>query len=193
MARRARIIKQRPGSPHWYCNFTIDGRRFRDSLGTDDEAEAERLAATIRAKALAGEKVERQRTMTLDEAFGVYWLEVAHRQASAETTRYLTQYILRGLDRTTRLDRLETRDISAYIARRRGQVAPASVNRETELLRRVLRRAETVSKVKVAMPDWGQLLLEEPDETERTLSAAEESACWPPCGPTTGQWSASPC
>jgi integrase len=174
MARRARIIKRRPGSPFWYCNFTVDGRRFRDSLGTHDEAEAERLAAEIRAKALAGERVERRRTMTLDEACGAYWLEVAHAQSSADSTKHLSRQILAGLGKATRLDRIDPRDVAAYVAQRRAQVAPASVNRELEFLRRVLRRADTVWKVPVAMPPWRDILLEEPDEPERILSAAEE-------------------
>jgi integrase len=166
-------IKRRRGSPHWWYDFTINGRRFRGSTKTDNRETAEVIAAKYKSDFLIGAVTGRRPAMTLDAAFGRYWLEVAHRQPSAGNTAYQTKNLLAGLRKDRQLDDAWG-DLSEYVAKRRGQVSDSSVNRELELLRRVLRRADTVWKVAVNMPDWQAQLLEEPDDVSHVLTADEE-------------------
>lgn len=113
--------------------------------------------------------------MTLNAAAGRYYDEVACSQGSAATTDYQLSNLIAGLGKDRLLSELTSDEISAYVARRRADVAPASVNREVQLLRRVFRRAATTWRVDVGeMPDWRPLLLPEPDGRKRELSRAEE-------------------
>lgn len=113
--------------------------------------------------------------MTLNAAAGRYYDEVARSQASAPTTDYQLANLIEGLGKDCFLADVTSNEISAYVARRRADVAPASVNREVELLRRVFMRAATTWKADVGeMPDWRPILLPEPDGRKRELSRAEE-------------------
>jgi len=111
--------------------------------------------------------------MTLDAGCARYWLEIAHRQPSSGNTAYQSANLLSGLGKARYLDD-GWGDLSEYMARRRGEVSDSSVNREIQLLRRVLRRADLVWKVAVDMPDWRAHLLPEPDDVSHVLTADEE-------------------
>ena len=85
--RRTNLVTQREGSPNWYCNFTVKGRRFRDSLGTDDKDAAEILAAKIRSDALLGKLTNKKPEITLTEALARIWLEHWQHLSVADLTK----------------------------------------------------------------------------------------------------------
>lgn len=114
--------------------------------------------------------------MTLNHAAGRYYEEVAKTQSSFATTEYQLANLIEWLGRDSMLSAISGNEIAAYISHRREQVASASVNRETQLLRRVFNRAATVWKVDVGeMPIWNALLLAEPDGRNPNLLPDEEA------------------
>jgi integrase len=117
--------------------------------------------------------------MTLDEACGRYWLEVAALQPSAYDTRKGITRLLARLGKGLPLSQLNDDRLADFVAWRRGQqarrrgipVSNATVNRDTELLRRILRRAGEVWKRAVEMPSWSRHLLPEADERNVSLGS----------------------
>lgn len=183
MGKRPRsLIKRRPDSPCWYCNFTVHGRRFRRSLETDDESQAEIRAAQVRADALKGITRDVAKQMTIDEAFGSYLLQVAEHRASATDIARNAKTVLAIIDKRTPLSMLTTSKIADFVARRRGTIAyrrkrflsPSSINRELTTLRSVINRARDVHDIEVAKIAWSKLFLDEPDEREVIVSRKQE-------------------
>jgi integrase len=184
-------LYQRQGSPFWWISWTIDGDRVRRSLGTDDEEVARIKAADLHRQALIGEITGEKDEIDLDHAFGRYWIEVAQFQSSAPTTRHQAKPLLRILGRGTRLSAIDDREVSRYVAKRRGErarrgkssykgrgsvqmnrlVSGATVNREVELLRRIVNKcASNEWDYATVEVDWQRHLLEESDGNTRWLT-----------------------
>lgn len=171
-------------SPYWHYDFQFEGVRFHGSTGCTARGAARRVEARKREQAAIGELTAARPPMTLDDAGERYFQEVAKDQASADLTDTMLDRLTRGLGPATLLSEIGDK-IETYIARRRGQrarhkktrVANATVNREIELLRRVVRRAETTWKRDAGAPvDWSALRLVEPEERARELTPDEEVA-----------------
>lgn len=176
-------VYRRKGSPYWQYDFTVAGLRFRGSTEAADKEQAKGIAAKLRADALTNQHFPAPEAMTIGQAFGRYFTEVAERQPSADDT-------FRQLDRMEKdfgpgalLSRVQDSQIAERIARRRADtfrkrpISNATVNRETELLRRVYRRAAKTWKVDIGtMPDWAGLLLPEAQGRVRALSGPEVAA-----------------
>lgn len=130
--------------------------------------------------------------MTLDVAAQRYWLEVAEGQPSAKNTDYQLRNLLRLLGKDTRLGDLTNNMIAEMISKRRGEriqnarrkrgpnpmarfVSPATVNRDVEMLKRLLRRAYDVWDVDVPRIRWVLHKLPEADPRDRCLSDDEEA------------------
>lgn len=163
-------------SPFWHYDFQIGGVRFYGSTGTADRNAARKIEATKRTEAALAGPIKRKQPMTLNAAAGRYYDEVSRGQSSVATTDYQLANLVAGLGRDSLLSAITDNEISAYVAQRRAEVGPASVNRETELLRRVFNRAATVWKVDVGeAPTWKELLLEEPDGRNPSLPSEKEA------------------
>lgn len=174
MRRKRTLVTRRPGSPYWYENFTVNGRRFRGSLATDDREQAEIIAAKKRADALLGKLTEKKPELTLSQALGRYLLEHGQYLASADDILRMGGMLIAGLGKHTLLNELTPADLSTYAARRRVTLSNRSVNIELEHLRAVARRAADVWGVATPEIKWRDVLLEEAGEREHVLSAEEE-------------------
>ena len=162
------------GSPYWHFDFQFQGHRFHGSTGTTSKRKAQQVEAQRRHEAALG--AGRRRPMTLDTACGRYYEEIAKHQASGGNTFYQLSNLLDGLGADALLSQVTDNEIAEYVARRRSRVSNASVNRETQLLRRVLRRADRTWKADAGeMPDWPTLMLPEPAGRIRELRADEEA------------------
>jgi integrase len=158
-------------SPYWHYDFQVGGIRFYGSTGTKNKRAAQRREEEVRRQKAEGRKREH---MTLNAAFGKYYEEVARHHATASQADYWMENLLKGLGNKN-MHEVTDADIATYVARRRGFVSNASVNRETQLLRRVYRQADLNWKVDIGeMPNWGRHLLIEPQGRVRELSASEE-------------------
>lgn len=161
-------------SPHWHFDFVVKGTRFHGSTGTPSRRAAEAYEAKLRTEAAEGAS-RRKPVLTLDRAAAKYWDEVAKHQASAKTTEYQLANLCAGLGTSVLLHDIQGQALAQYVAKRRGQVSDASTNREMEVLRRVMRRAEKVWGVEVAQVVWADVMLPESAGRVRELSAQEEA------------------
>jgi integrase len=185
---------KRPGSPYYTFDFQWNGDRFRGSTKKTAKREAERVERRERDKVKRLADAPQQDgppEMTLYAAAERYFDERAFDRPSANDTDYQLENLARLIGKDTLLSAIDDSVVANFVRHRRGErsrnapkehkgecvLAPATVNRETQLLRRVFRRAAQVWRVKIGdMPNWSQHILPEPDERTRELSAAEEKA-----------------
>ena len=119
--------------------------------------------------------------MTLDVAAGYYWEDIANGQSSAETTEYQIANLIRLIGKDVYLSEISSKVVADFMRRRRGEksrngglISPSSVNREVQLLRRVIYRARDVYEITIPRVDWKSFKLQERDPVERPLGAEEE-------------------
>lgn len=165
-------IYRRPGSPYFYVDVQIHGRRVRQSTRAQTREAAKLVEKTLREEIVAeaaGSKPKR----TLDEALGRYWLERGADLAGAYNVDWQSDLLLAQLGKDTRLDMLTDDMVSTYVAKRRASVKNATVNRELALLRHVMRRAQKAWGWAVATIDWPEHFLREAAPRDRYLTPEE--------------------
>lgn len=170
------------GSSWWHYDFVIRGVRFHGSTGTANHEAAKQVEAAKRTEAATG--ANKRQAMTMNQAAERFYQEVGKHLASAEDIdRWLAALVVR-VGPNTLLSEIDDPKMAEIVAKRRGELArnkktlvsPGTVNRDTtELLRRIMRRADKIWKKDVGeMPDWGKHLLEEPEERVREATYDEE-------------------
>lgn len=189
-------------SPFYHYDFIRGGVRFHGSTKQRTRRRAETVEGEKKREAEAALATQgAARPVTLNRATGEYWQNVAQHQASAATTEYQLENLVRLLGAATRLDDIRDAEVAAYVARRRGEphakykpkpakrgeaaaaeiplVSPATVNREVELLARVIRRASKVQRAQLPAeserPTWRLHRLPEADPPDRPLNAEQEA------------------
>lgn len=196
-------------SRFWAYDFKHKGRRYTGSTGVETRRRAEAVERRIRQEIAEGLH-DSQAAMTLDEAAGQWWVEVGqHLRTADDVARRLT-IVLRLLGKSTRLVEIKTRTIASAIEIRRGEtftkapdqpaqdgkparlakrypVSNATVNADiVGILRRIMRRAETVWEVKpLARIDWKALTLSEPEPELRVYTPDQRAAWSEQCDPLT--------
>ena len=120
----------------WHFDFQFKGQRYHGSTGCTSKRDAERYQADVRRKAALGEDVKP--SITVVAACDAWWEAKGQFLRSSYTTKYQLVNLADGLGAQTPLGDVTLAQIHRYIARRRGSVGNASVNRETALLRRVI-------------------------------------------------------
>jgi integrase len=160
-------------APLYTYDFWFNGRRFFGSTGRTSRKAAEEVERLKRAEA----------AIVVDEAsikgaFARFWLEVGCHDSDGDTTFYRLEALQDGLTailaeagKAANLSLITENELARYIAARRATIgrngrclSPASVNREIQILRRVMRRAVLAWKHDIRLPDWRQVLLGEPEE-----------------------------
>lgn len=159
-------------SPRFHYDFKVKGQRYHGPTGCTSRRDAERFEADLRRKIALGETAKP--TITVDDACSTWQEKVGDHLASKATTLYQLGYLIAGLGARTMLHDVTFKDVQDYTAKRRATVSNASVNREIQLLRRVVRwtepRGYEVPEIK-----WGDLLFKEPKERVRELSQDEQT------------------
>ncbi len=156
----------------FHFDFQFKGHRYHGSTGCAARRDAERYEADYRRKVALGETAKP--TITVSEACSTWQAMVGDAKASKATTLYQLGYLIAGLGGSTMLHDLTFRAVQDFAARRRAKVSDSSVNREIQLLRRVVRWTEPRG-YEIPALDWGRLLYSEPQERVRELSADEEA------------------
>jgi integrase len=118
-----------------------------------------------------------------------YFQNVSTHQASAATTASQIKAVVRLIPKSAIIDELSDPDMTRYVAKRRGEsphrsrlqenpplVAPATINREVQLLKRMCNWAAKAMKVAVPDIDWSQHSLPEPKERICELAETQETA-----------------
>lgn len=176
----------RAKSPFWHYDFVVNGRRFHGSTGETTRAKAERVERQKRAEAL-----QPRDDTSITGAFGLWWEERGKHLAKPdtvfdrlETLQDLLGEVLRDDRQPETLGAIRTRHLTTYVGRRRAQLTrrdrpfkPASINREIQLLRALMRYAvDAWEKEDIRLPNFGKALLEEPAEIVVEISEAEQAA-----------------
>jgi integrase len=171
------IYKPR-NSRFWHYDFQFRGQRFHGSTGCQAKRDAERYERGRRTEVALGTKVKP--SITIDDACSLYW----DHKGQFERGNTLKGQLLRLAQRLgpgKMIVDVTAVDLNAYIAKRRAEtarnsdrlVSAATVNREMQVLRRIVRHLEDAYSVPVI--GWTKLFLREPQERIRELSAEEET------------------
>lgn len=207
-------VYSRPDSPHYWCEFRIEGVRFRLPTGETDKRQARLAERRLRADKKAELDAARARRAawadkeppTLNYAAARYWEEVGRFHVAADTTWRALEWLVDHFGGDTLLTAIDAGRIAEMVAKRRGirvvrdkatkrlreipcdAVKNATVNRyATEPLRKLLRRARDLWGYPIAYPDWSKLLLPEPAERVREAAPDEEAAIVAALGPDYGR------
>lgn len=167
-------------SPFYHFDFVAGGQRHHGSTHCESKSAARDFERRLRNQIASG--AVSKPDCSIDEACGLYWEECARFQDSAATTERQIEQLTALLGQSTLLRDLDRGQVEHYIARRRAMrarnkkalVTNATVNREVELLGRVLRHV--AARYAVAAIEWKGLKLREPPERVRELSSDEETA-----------------
>lgn len=166
-------------SPYWQYDFQHKGRRYHGSTGCTSKSAAKEFERKERNRVAEGAQLRAD--ITVDEACGNYWSEVGQHESNSVTTKGQLARLVAHFGKSTLLRDIDRAEVNKYVAKRRGQkarnkptlVSNATVNRETQLLKRVIRRVPA----KYAKPeiDWEGVMLTEAQERVRELLPAEEA------------------
>jgi integrase len=157
-------------STYWHYDFTIAGQRYHGTTRCPSKRDAQRVEADLRRKVVLGETVTP--TISLEQACNDWQANVGQHLASKATTLYQLGFLIAGIGGM--LQDITHKAVQDYAACRRATVKNASVNRELQLLRRVIRWTEPRG-FEVPKLDFAKLTLPEPKERVRELSADEEA------------------
>lgn len=167
------------GSPFYHYDFQRAGRRFHGSTKCAARREAEACERLIKQRVAAEDAARKAIDPTsIELAWARFWEEKGQHDAKSDTTFARMAALQDGIGAILRDRRrpplaaeIDADVIAAYVARRRGTksragrlLSNASVNRELQVLRRILRRATRVWKMDIHLPAWDELMLPEADE-----------------------------
>lgn len=171
---------KRTGSPFWWTEFVVKGRRVVRSTGTASRRDAEAFERELRGQiAREAGTVRRTPQATLDQACGRYWTEHGRRLRDARNVKRWLLYIVQHIDKTTPMAELSTRHasdmVSAMRAAGRGEIA---INRTVTALQGVHNRATKMWEWPTRAIDWrklktkerGRIQFLELDEAQRFLA-----------------------
>jgi integrase len=178
-------IYTKKGSPYLWYDFQFKGVRYSSSTGVTDRAEAKAIEAAERTKAARAHAYgvpDQRDTMTVTQATGRYYIEIGQHTVTADAELSRLDVIAKMLGPNLPWQDITDDKIAIMVAKLRGRkwrgklVTNATVNRYTEALRRVWRRAAKVWKITHGdEPGWGSHLLDEPSERVRDLKPEEEA------------------
>jgi integrase len=175
------------GGKTWWADFSVNGHRFRQSLGTRDWREALAREKELIAQAREGKlsvASESFARLPFPEALDTHLQERAA-QLSAMSLRSQTTHAkpLREHFAAVPVARITTESVLTYIrARKENRISNVTVNMEIGILRRVLKRARRWSLVSDTVPhlperrDVGRALT--PDQKARLLRLAAARLEW---------------
>jgi integrase len=172
-------IRKDPRSPYWQYDFQRNKQRFHGSTGCTSKRDAERFEAELKRKVALGDTSKP--AATLDVAAGEFWDAQGQHDKAAKTTEYQTANLCDVLGKHHLIGAIGMKEFRAFIATRRAQgVSAASINRELEVARRIWKLALS-NGYDVPTPGtpgaivWRDLMLPEPKERVRSLTADEEA------------------
>jgi integrase len=172
-------VFKREGSPFYYYEFVIKGRRFIRSTKTTSRRDAERVEREAIEQAKAECKEVRKAIYSLSEACGIFWQERGHRARGkwqSDTARYLQQ-ICKHVDETTLMSELGDKHVNQFVQARlkgfqEGQ-GHAAINRGLAVFRTVHNYVKDLHEQPVKAIKWSRHFLDEPEERIRWLTAEE--------------------
>lgn len=173
-------VYKRSGSPYYYAEFQVNGVRFLRSTKKTTEREAKAEERRLKAEARAAlQKQASASRLTLDQAFGKYWIEHAERTLSptwrAEVWRY-SQQIITTVSPDMLVEDVDEAVIDQFVQTRLAQGAgPYAINRALAVWRRVHNLCRKRWRQRTHEIDWSEFLRKE-HKRVRALTIAEAHA-----------------
>ncbi|MFG5121839.1 tyrosine-type recombinase/integrase [Methylorubrum sp. POS3] len=207
-------VYKRPDSSFYWCEFTIEGDRFRLSTGQTERRAAQLAEKQLKAEAKAdraAEKAQRKTwggkpAPTMGYLVELYWEEVGKHHAVPKTTWRSLEWLVDHFGVDTLITEITGQRIAEMVAKRRGirverdrkttalrevpsdKVQNATVNRyAVDPLRKLFLRARDIWGYPVMSPKWGQYRLREPEERVREAVGTEEEDIVAALGPDYGR------
>lgn len=173
-------VFKRKGSPFFYCEFVIAGRRVSRSTGCTSAREARSFERALKKQERA--KIRRgtiEPALTVEQACARYWTQhgchLSERWA-LEVERHL-KTITAVIDRDLPIADLGNKDVDRLITTRRADgVANGTINRTLAVLKGLHRRAARKWDISVRIIDWPDMMLKEPKERVRWLTPETATA-----------------
>lgn len=172
-------VYKREGSPYYYYDFVVKGRRVTRSARTASRREAERIAREAQEQAKSDAKEIRKSVYSLSEAAGIYWQEKGHRARGKwqeDTARYLQQ-IIAAVDPATLMSELGDKHVNQFVQIRMAEFVPgkghAAINRALAVFRALHNHAKDLHEQPARSIKWSRHFLGEPKERVRWLTADE--------------------
>lgn len=176
-------------SPYYHFDYQFRGVRYHGSTNCVSKRDAEQFERDHRREAASGRK--EKPSITLDEGAGVYWQDRGQFEKNASTTEYQIANVLRLVGGNTLIQDIDDLTVARMVSIRRGErafpnrkrkkgappsrlVSAATVNREVELLKRILNFL--APRYRVGEIEWKRHKLKEPKERVREASPEEEAA-----------------
>lgn len=192
--------KRKGGETVWLYDFVIKGARFLGPTHYPSKRAAE-AAERLRRTRIAEGRDDSREELTLDQAAGRYWEDVARHHRSARDIERNIETVLRLVGKHKRLTDIRTSTINDAIQRRRKEtvvnparergrakasgaaltryqaakpVSHATINREfAGTLRPILNHTAEIYELALPRIAWKKLKLEEAGEITREYTAAE--------------------
>jgi integrase len=134
-------LYRRPGSPHWYCRFTVGGREIRRATGQTSKKAAAAYEADIKAKL-----TRRPGEHTFEDA-AVKWLTERAHKKSIHSDKSIIAWLREDLQGVL-LEDIDRTRVEALREAKAREASKATANRCMALLRAILRACQR---------DWGWL------------------------------------
>lgn len=184
------------GKPFYHYDFQMKGNRYHGSTHCVSKRDAERYERDLRTEIASGRR--EKPTITLDLGAGLYWDDKGQFEANGATTEYQLGNLVRLIGGPMLVHDIDDLTVSRFVAVRRSErkrrgvkkvrrvkkgelpapppplVSNATVNREVELLKRLLRFLS--GRYRVGEIDWKKHKLAEKQERIREASPEEEDA-----------------
>lgn len=165
-------IHKREGSPYWWYRFTHHGKRYRGSTKTERKAEAQAIVARLLADLKAAP--QRPESWKLTHVLGTYYTDHAQHLKSQSFIWQKITLFDSLLDTQQPLDRLTTRQLMDYRAKRRGAgIDRPTINRDMAVLKAAINHAVNAHGLAAPSIDWKRLRYPENEHRVRFLSHEE--------------------
>jgi len=178
-------IYQRKGKKGlvWYADYSLNGQRVQVSLGKIAKAKAKEQLALLTADVVRGVYALPVKLTFSEMADDYMKYAKVHKRSWLRDEQILVHLSDPfGAKRLTQIDRSSVEDYQCE--RLLERAAPATVNREVALLKRIFNFADERGKFRGRNPVKGVKFLDENNRQTRVLSEAEEAALLRCCSPT---------
>lgn len=162
-------VYQRKGSPFYYADFTVKGHRVYRSTKVTTRREALAAEKLFREEESKRQKEGNRERITIDQAFGRFWIEIGSKHADIkqrkDTERYIAQ-ILASVNSERLAEDMTDADVNDFVQSRiRASAGPIATNRAIAVWRQMHLRAHRVWKQKMQPVDWRSFMVKEKQRT----------------------------
>lgn len=169
-----RWIYEKKGTPFLHYDFVLFGRRFSGSCRTKNKQAVRKFVQRERDRIIAGDHGRQE--MTLGQACEFYFVDHGEHTRSSRWIEDNLTKLCKALGSTVPLSEIGTRELAAYVSRRRNEVEASTVNGELTIFRAMWTHARDVREIAVGPePKWGKLRLEPPAPRQRFLDDDERA------------------